>query len=197
MIRFIILIMLTIASLIVNAQESKVENILLTPQDWGHEHFTFPIGFAREIPLEGIEEAVFPKGWGNVDSPEFWSYAFVWEVDANTPLTSFQFEEYLQIYFDGLMNIRDLKNGADILPTNALFIETSKIKNITNFRGKIRMYEGRYTKKMTNLNVLATQQFCEQEQKSSIIFRFSPTNFTVEIWRTLNNVTYKNNGCEH
>ncbi len=176
------------------AQEEEHESFF-TETEWNSEFFEFPINFAREIPLQGIEEAIFPPGWGKPESPEFWSYMFVWNVKAQAPLTTDNFEEYLQIYFDGLMDIQNLQNGKTILPTNALFVTTEEEEKTSHYTGKIRLYEGRYTKKMMILNVLATQHYCNEQQKTVVIFRFSPAKFGKPIWDTMNSVKLFETKC--
>lgn len=187
MLKYIATIAILFLSFSMNGQEIEHEKLLNT-ETWGSEMFTFPIRFAREIPLEGYEEAIFPKGWAKEESPEFWSYIFAWNVTAEAPLTSSNFEAYLEIYFDGLMDIRNIKNGETILPTNALFIKSKEVENTSQYTGKIRLYEGRYTKKMMILNVLATQYFCEKDKKTIVVFRFSPAEFGNPIWDTMNSI---------
>ena len=177
------------------AQETKHDNLLNADNSWSKEIFTFPIGFAQEIPLEGYEEAIFPKGWSKIESDEFWSYIFAWNVKVSNPLTTTKFEDYLELYFDGLMNIHTIKKGDSIVPANALF-ETSAITGSSiEYTGKIRLYEGRYTNKMMYLYVLASQHFCEKQQKSVVVFRFSPKQFEHTIWETLSSVKLRDNYC--
>jgi hypothetical protein len=177
-------------------QQFEEKQLLKTPVTWSTELFTFPIGFAQEIPLEGYEEALFPPGWSKQEGPEFWSYIFAWNVIATTPLTATDFETYLQYYFDGLMNIKDLGNGTTVLPTNALCIKSEEIGNTSLFTGKIRLYEGRYSKKMMILNVLATQYFCKKDKKTVVVFRFSPQPFGAAIWGTMNAVQLVETVCD-
>lgn len=186
MLKYITVTSLLFLSFFMNAQETEHKKLLETT--WGAELFTFPINFARGIPLDGYEEAIFPKGWATEESPEFWSYIFAWNVTAEVPLTSSNFEAYLEMYFDGLMDIANIKNGDTILPTNALFIKSEEVENKSQYTGKIRLYEGRYTKKMMILNVLATQYFCETEKKTVVVFRFSPAEFEKPIWNTMNSI---------
>lgn len=183
-------------SFLMLGQETEHKPLLKAETTWAKEIFTFPIGFAQEIPLEGYEEAIFPKGWSAPESPEFWSYIFAWKVTANQALTASAFEKYLELYFDGLMDIRNLKSGDSIVPTNALVIQTKETENSVHYTGKIRLYEGRYTKKMMSLSVLATQYFCEVQQKTIVVFRFSPKEFTHAIWDTLKKVELQDNICK-
>ncbi|WP_432410698.1 hypothetical protein [Rasiella sp. SM2506] len=187
---------LLFCSLFLLAQDTEKKHLLKADTTWTQEIFTFPIGFAQEIPLEGYEEAIFPPGWSKEESPDFWSYIFAWDVKAEAPLTTTHFETYLEYYFDGLMNIRDLKNGETILPTNALFIKSQESENTSYFTGKIRLYEGRYTKEMMILHVLATQYYCKTEKKTVVVFRFSPKEFGNPIWDVMNAIPLVAAACK-
>ena len=174
------------------AQE-EVHESFFTKTEWTSEFFTFPIHFAREIPLEGIEEAVFPPGWGKTESSEFWSYLFVWNVKTPTPLTLQELETYLNYYFDGLLDINNRQNGTTVLPTSTL------LKNIadTNFIGTVHLFEGRYTQKMMYLHTRITQEYCEKTKEASIVFKFSPKGFNAPIWQQFHNIKLKDEICPY
>lgn len=77
--------------------------ILTAPDGWRKESFQFPLGFAPTIAYEGTEHVRFAPGWQQFDGDEGFSYVFVWDVKAK-PVTPEDVEEYLEVYFDGLMN---------------------------------------------------------------------------------------------
>ncbi|WP_350288473.1 hypothetical protein [uncultured Croceitalea sp.] len=181
-----IIICLSIA-LLVNAQESNHNHILSTP-NWGSEFFDFPIRFAKEIPYKGYEEAVFPKGWAKEDSHEFWSYAFAWKIETIKALTTKDFETHLQHYFDGLMDIKNQKNDTSILATKASITANSSNSHAPTFYGSIYFYEGRYTKKMMTLFVMAEISYRKEENKSIVLFKFSPKFYNHKIWQILNSI---------
>ncbi|MAZ72996.1 MAG: hypothetical protein CMC70_07590 [Flavobacteriaceae bacterium] len=173
------------------AQEENEHESFFTETEWNSEFFEFPINFAREIPLQGIEEAVFPPGWGKTERPEFWSYLFLWKVKTTAPLTEEALEMYLQYYFDGLLDINNRKNGTTILPTTALLKNTSP----TNFIGAIHLFEGRYTQKMLYLHTLISQKYCENTQEAILVFKFSPKGLNDPIWQKFDHIKLKDEIC--
>ncbi|MCT4624921.1 MAG: hypothetical protein N4A46_14965 [Schleiferiaceae bacterium] len=52
-----------------SAQENT--SVLDAPPEWKSEIIPFPIGFAQDIPLKGIEELRFAPNWNNPESDEF------------------------------------------------------------------------------------------------------------------------------
>jgi hypothetical protein len=72
------------------------------PDDWRKESFTFPLGFAPAIPYEGVEHVRFAPSWVRFGEEGGFSYVILWDLKAK-PVTAEDIEEYLEIYFAGLM----------------------------------------------------------------------------------------------
>lgn len=198
MIKNIILIAIILLSpKLTFGQEPEMEDLIIANDSWGKEFFQFPISFAQEINFKGMEDARFPKGWAKIESPEFWSYAFAWEIEADQPITKTALESSLQLYFDGLLGIDILrKNDANIQKTKALFIEKEVTKNGSLFTGKIDFFESRITKKPMTLNVTIEQHYCKSGQKAVILFKFSPKDFKHDTWVKLAEVTLRKDLCK-
>lgn len=200
--KYIIATVLLFCSFISFAQEEAfIQEHLLNVKSWGSEFFTFPISFAREIPYIGYEEAVFPPGWSNQESNQFWSYVFAWKVDAHSPLLIEDLKTNLNRYFDGLLDSQNKQNGSTILVTSASMVKDDTLdkKNnntFTSYKGSVYLFEGRYTQKMMTLYMTAEQSFCEKEQKTTVMFRFSPQLFEEAIWQELNAVSLVHNSCD-
>jgi hypothetical protein len=169
-----------------NAEQESID-ILVT--DWGKEIFKFPIRFAQEINYTGIEEARFPKGWREIENPEFWSYVFAWHIDLAKEMTISQIETDLNIYFNGLMNVNIKKYPKTI----AKFKKISK----NNFEGTIKTIDNFTTKKIMTLNVTVEQFFCKDAKKSVVIFRFSPKGYNHTIWNKLNDIKLNDAICKN
>lgn len=177
--------------------EKLSERLLETDSTWGKELFQFPISFAPRIDFQGVELALFPKGWSNKESPNFWSYAFAWEVEADQPITKTALESSLQLYFDGLLGIDILrKNDANIQKTKALFIEKEVTKNGSLFTSKIEVFESRVTNKPMTLNATIEQHYCKSSQKAVILFKFSPKDFEHKTWEKLSEVSLSKDLCK-
>ena len=77
-------------------QENEHLYFLETDTTWRKEMFLFPINFAPDIDYKGIEDARFPEGWEKLDSPNFWSYAFAWNLENSGDITESDLEVNLQ-----------------------------------------------------------------------------------------------------
>ncbi len=163
--------------LLVSGQSQEAANLLRTDSTWKREHFSFPLSFAAQIPLVGHEEACFPPGWADASSPEFWSYVFVWSVNTAVPLTEKELENYLKIYFDGLMDYPQTKVG--------LRLQKGSSVELTRYAGKVKTTDAFFAKKSMTLHVQIENQYCKQAKKSYICFRFSPKALGRPIWQVL------------
>ncbi|MGH1433781.1 MAG: serine hydrolase [Lewinella sp.] len=158
-----------------SGQENEHLFFLETDTSWRKEMFVFPINFARDIDYQGVEDARFPKGWEEQDSPNFWSYAYAWNLEDSGDLTEADLETSLQKYFVGLMR----------------WEETSVQLSTTNnavFTGVVKTMDAFFTKEPMDLNVLIEKTYCEEKNKSIILFRFSPKGFEADVWNKLKEV---------
>lgn len=137
--------------------------------------FVFPINFARDIDYQGVEDARFPRGWEEQDSPNFWSYAYAWNLENSGDVTEADLEESLQKYFVGLMGWEETS------------VQLSTTNN-TVFTGVVKTMDAFFTKEPMDLNVLVEKTYCEEKNKSIILFRFSPKGFEANVWNKLKEV---------
>ncbi|WP_367390858.1 serine hydrolase [Lewinella sp. LCG006] len=157
------------------SQENEHLFFLETDTSWRKEMFVFPINFARDIDFQGVEDARFPRGWEQLDSPNFWSYVYAWNLENSGDVTEADLEASLQKYFAGLM-------GWD-----ATSAQLSTTDNIL-FTGVVKTMDAFFTKTPMDLNVLIEKTYCEEKNKSIILFRFSPKGFEADVWNTLKEV---------
>jgi len=171
-----------------NELEPKQEklDLLVTDSIWTKEIFHFPIRFAPALNYKGIEEAQFPVGWSKKESPNFWSYIFVWDIEGNSVISEKELEADLKTYFDGLMNSQNTL-------THFTIKESSNAS--VNYVGKVSFFDNLRTKTDISLNVRVTKQYCQKKNKSIIVFRFSPQEFEKEVWNTLERVRLRNDIC--
>lgn len=174
------------------SQQDGVTNLLTTDSLWAKEVFKFPIHFAPELNYVGYEEAYFPKNWSNQNSPDYWSYVFVWNIEGKATINEAILEHDLQFYFDGLMTIVNNDKDFEVPKSTAVFLKNLE----TSFKGKVRLYNAFHTKQMMTLNVLVNVFYCKVQDKTLIIFRFSPSDFDAEIWNTLLDIKLRHNICE-
>ncbi len=81
------IVLLLSYSVLLLGQEKEHLYFLETDSTWRKEMFLFPISFAPDIHYQGVEDARFPVGWEKQDSPNFWSYAFAWNIEQSGKIT--------------------------------------------------------------------------------------------------------------
>jgi len=167
----VFIILLLLFCILSYSQEEEKENleVFATDSTWITEIIKFPIGFAQDIKYEGFEDLRFPQGWSKQESQNFWSYVWAWSIHNKETFTVSEIEKNIQFYFDGLLGLDFYKiDGKLQQKTNAVFIE----KSTSQFIGKVKTVDTRYTKKPMTLHVQAESHYCEQTNKAIIVFRF-------------------------
>lgn len=190
----ILVIFLFAHSILSFGQKQENLNLLETDSTWRKEIFNFPIPFAKGINFEGIADVRFPKGWEDVKSHNFWSYTFGWDISLNEKLTEEELEEYMRIYFDGLMNVVN-KDKKEMPNTIASFIEIPNSDNKISYKGSVKIFDAFFTKKALLLNVIVDYFYCEQKNKSLILFKLSPKNNDNDVWLHLEKVKFRDDIC--
>ncbi len=192
----ILISLLLFQTTLVLGQEQEPSRIIAADSTWSSEFFEFPLGFAQEIDFKGLEEAIFPAGWGDEASPNFWTYAFAWKISLDKALTETDFEINLQYYFDGLLELSLAGNNKAPMPkTNALFVEKESSYGNTQYIGKIKTLDTRFTKRPMTLNVQVEQHYCPQTRQSVILFKFSPKTFESNVWLKLYEIKLRDVTC--
>lgn len=187
--------LLLFCSIITFGQENKTENLIKLDSTWGKEMFPFPIRFAKNINYTGTAEVRFPpKGWRTPAHTFFWSYTYVWVINYDEKITAKQLKQNLETYFDGLNDVRkdnniDQKATAEIRKIN-------KKNSTIFFEGKVATYDHFATNKRFVLNVKIESSFCKKTKKTSILFKFSPKNYTHKVWETLDDIDLVDGFCE-
>lgn len=179
-------------------QEEDRLNLFVTDSTWIKEIIKFPIGFAQEIKYEGFEDLRFPKGWSKEESPMFWSYLWAWSIKSSEELTEDDMEKNIQFYFNGLMGIGSHKSAdGKIHNTTVLFVKRESTSGHSEYIGKVKTFDTRYTNKPLTFNVLAEQHYCEHEKKAILVFRYSPKTFEDNAWTQLKSVKLNHDACEN
>ena len=187
---------LFLCSYFVMGQENEERHILKTDSLWEKEIFELPTGFAREMTLTGFEDASFPKGWSDPESPAMWSYIFAWSASEEKMVPTLEIEANLDMYFDGLMDVRKDTLIAGKIPTTALLVEMSRTESMVTYAGKVRTFDRFRSNEMMTLYLKAEQHLCESNKRTIIVFRFSPKGFDHEIWELLNGISLIEDACE-
>jgi len=167
------------------------------PEGWGVERFLIPISFAPEIKYNGVEDIRFSPGWGNPESNEYWTYAFLWYLNGEIKTNSKIVENNLTTYYTGLLeaNLDPLKIPAGEWVPVTTKIEKVKAEggDIKTFKGSIHMFDYIEYKPIT-LNCIVHLNYCKEQDKTVLFYELSPMPFSDQIWQSLNQL-WSGFGC--
>lgn len=159
---------------------------------WIKEIIKFPLGFAPNINYQGFEDLRFVKaGWGKMNHPEFWSYAFGWYIQTNKKPTQKDIEHNIKLYYDGLMQAVNKEPTFTVPETIASFSKKGKNK----FIGTIKTHDSFYTKKIITLNTLVEIVHCTKQNTYVLLFRVSVQDFSHGVWQKLNSLKMEKSIC--
>jgi hypothetical protein len=165
---------------------------------WGIERFLLPADFAPQIKYTGVEDIRFTKGWGDVKSPEYWSYAFLWFLDGKPEMNNIVIEKNLSAYYNGLIgrNIDKRKIPAEkITPVKTSITKIETITgDISTFSGTIEMLDYMEQKSIT-LNCIVHLKYCPGHEKTFIFHELSPQPATAAVWKTIDQL-WKDFDCK-
>ena len=77
-----------------------------TPKWFGERITLPPKGFAPDLGLKGIEEILFAPGMFKADQPDFFSYVFLFALEAKPKLDTKVLKKELFTYYSGLSRSR-------------------------------------------------------------------------------------------
>ncbi|MEB3346301.1 hypothetical protein U6A24_12555 [Aquimarina gracilis] len=167
---------------------NNIDNVLDAKNDWRSEVMEFPLIFAGDLDYKGEEHIRFAPGWGEANSEDYFSYAFLWIIEDNPNLNSSKLENAMNIYFDGLMNTGAITNFnffKDIPETKS---SIQRIENDT-FGGSIHLYDEFFAKKMIKLNAKIISEYCPAKERYLVWFYLSPQESTHGIWKELQEIS--------
>ena len=195
--KYILFVFMLLLSIKINSQEKEHLSVFETDSTWMKEIIEFPIGFAQDIKYEGFEDLRFPQGWSKQDSPNFWSYVWAWSINGIDEPTESELETNVQFYFDGLLGLDFYKIDEKPVPkTNAVFVKKEISKDNIQFIGNVKTFDTRYRKQPMTLNVLVEIYYCNQTEKTIMVFRYSPKPFENDVWNTLKSVKLIDDVCK-
>lgn len=195
--KLIILSIYTCYVLIGFAQEKSDLYILEADSTWLKEVIKFPLGFAPEINYNGYEDLRFAKDWRNADGNEFFTYAFVWNVNLKEIPSSEDLKYQMTLYYDGLMTAVNKDKDFDVPDTQIKIEKVTNEINSSRFLAEIKVYDAFVTKKTITLFATVEPIFCHKSSDFLLLFRVSTLNYTSEIWKDLNAVKLKEGYCEN
>lgn len=160
----------------------------LSMDGWGIERFLIPIEFAPGIKYSGVEDVRFTKGWGEVTSNEYWSYAFLWYLDGKPVINQQDIEKNLAMYYDGLIgqNVEPRKIPRELVKPVKVTVKKIPTQNgdQSTYTGTIQMLDYMQQKPMT-LNCIVHQKLCNGQNKTFVFHEISPRPLTDPVWTSL------------
>jgi len=175
------------------AQNVQDKSILIADESYGKEIILLPVEWAPGMTIEGFEELRFTPGWDKSESPQFWSYVLSWDVMATDPLSQHELETNLEDYFDGLMKPNHW--ATEFAEPLVQLMQAAPINGNAYYTGRMKYFDGFHTGKVMSTNIQATQHFCEEKQRTIIIFRISPKPYEHEVWNDLNAIKKRADFC--
>ena len=209
-----ILIFCCLASLVAcKKQKPRIEFVAETwqppytlpmPERWSVERFSIPIEFATSIPYTGVEDIRFAPGWGNNESADYWSYAFLWYLDGSPEVDADDIQENLKAYYQGLVN-RNI--GRRKIPADKVVSTNTSFKNIAPVNGDLQTYSGTIemldymAQKPMTLHCIVHIKRDETKDRTFVFHELSPQPPDSTIWTHLDKLwadfDYKNNNISY
>lgn len=168
-----------------------------TPANWGIERFLLPPFFAPPITYKGVEDIRFAPGWAKAQNGEYWSYAFLWYLDAKPALSATILEKDLKAYYTGLLKVN---SDSTQQATEKPFEVITKFSKAQPAAGEFAAYTGTVrmrdymTRKPITLHCMVRGRTCTATGKTFLFFELSPQPLTHAIWKSLHQL-WKDFNC--
>ena len=166
-----------------------------TPKWFGERIALPPKGFAPDLGLKGIEEILFAPGMFKADQPDFFSYVFLFALEAKPKLDVKVLKKELFTYYSGLSKAR---MGNPKLDTSGFSVKVTAIEgkvispkesvNVKNYRAEVMWLEPFATKKMQTLYFeLQTWEYKDSPYQYLFVCA-SPQKSEKPLWKTLREI---------
>lgn len=164
---------------------------LRLPAGWTREHIPFPIPFVPSITYDGTEDAFFTPGWGNKESQDYWSYAFLWSLTGRPIIDSISLQNDLKAYYDGLVadNVRRRAiPGAEVVQTQAIIVSNpTEPGDSATYSGTIHMLDYMALQSMT-LHCKVHYLGSDTTGHTAVLFNISPKTFEQSVWQDFKDI---------
>lgn len=172
-------------------KEQPVLYNLPLPTGWTKEVFPIPVSFAPEINYKGHEEIRFAPGWGDSSKHDYWTYAFLWCLDADPGLNDSIVSNNLKNYYNGLVRSNSRQFH---IPNSKLNTTQVTVKKVQPGKDELQAYQGsismidymRGTPQV--LNAWLHVKYCSAVNKFMVFHGISPQPLTDSIWNNLQGI---------
>ncbi len=183
----------TVAAVPLEKQQFVLEKP--TPKWFGERIALPPKGFAPDLGLKGIEEILFAPGMFKADQPDFFSYVFLFALEAKPELDVKVLKKELFTYYSGLSKAR---MGNPKLDTSGFSVKIAAIEdkvvspkgavNVKNYRAEIVWLEPFATKKMQTLYFELQSWEYKGSPYQYLFVCASPQKPEKPLWKTLREI---------
>lgn len=197
-----LLIYITVITLLISScSESSSKKIeiknnpatyfLPTPEKWTTEVFPVPPGFASGLKYKGTEEIRFAPGWSKSESPQYWTYMFLWVLNNTDTISADEINSYLEIYYTGLAEINS-KNKESLVKesfkskSNIVLAKTES-NDLQTYQGSIQIKDYMRSEPIT-LNCKVHVVKCDNNSNLFIFHELSPKPVTDTVWVDLSQI---------
>lgn len=168
--------------------QQTTPQLLKEPVTWSFERFALPPVFEPGFPYKGVEELRFSPGMFNKDSADYFTYAFVSQLDSTANISQDNTTNYLLAYYKGLCG----STATD----RKLVVDTSKITVSVEKKKETKENEIVYNALLNVFGVFADGAPLKlnmevkvirdvTNNKTYLLFITSPLEKTDEIWKKL------------
>jgi hypothetical protein len=184
----ILAIVVFIVSLSLAAQgQQATPQLLKEPADWSFERFALPPSFAPGFPYKGVEELRFSPGVFNKDSTDYFTYAFVAQLDSTTTISLDNIRNYLLNYFKGLCS-STANDRKLVIDTSKITVFVEKKKGTHNneiYNALLNVFGVFADAAPVKLNMEVKVLVNTAAKKTYLIFIASPHEKTDDVWKEL------------
>lgn len=185
--QIVLLFFVCMVSQIVQAQKITA-SLLKEPASWEFERFDLPPVFAPGFPYKGVEELRFSPGMFKKDSADYFTYAFVAQLDNTSSISGEGIKNYILTYYKGLCSstAKDRKLSID---TSTITVNIARKKNVAAnkiiYNAEADIFgvfaDGAPVKLNMEIKVVSNAA----SKKTFLFFIASPRKKSDAVWKTL------------
>jgi hypothetical protein len=161
--------------------------VLTIPKGWGVERFSLPASFAPGMNFKGVEELRFTPGWGDSTSSDYWSYAYLWWINAGQVVDDISVQKNMQALYTGLID-RNIESRH--IPADKQVATKVSLQKTATATGDDQTLHGiagildYMTQKPITLNLIIHIKKCSAGN-TAVIIEVSPKMYSDTIWSQL------------
>lgn len=155
------------------------------PDGWRAETIPFPLDFAPELDVDGLEELRFAPGMFEEGANDFWTYSFLWWIPSDRELALEDLEADLVAYYRGLAEAVAASRGFEI-DENEHEARLRASEDATFLAvGTVRTVDAFVTRERVDLRLRVMPVPCPEVGRQAVFFEVSPRSTGDPVWDEL------------